>query len=368
MVRGADAVPVRAVEVAAYRIPTASPESDGTLEWEATGLVTVHVEAGGVRGFGYGYLGAAAAELIRKTLAPVVVGMDALSVEEVWDAMRHAARNLGVPGLVQSAVGAVDVALWDLKGRLLDASVSTLLGPRRESIPVYGSGGFTSYDDDRLRAQLGGWAAAGITRMKMKIGREPERDPERVRVAREAVGPEVELFVDANGAFTPAEAIAMAERLADLGVVWFEEPVSSDDHAGLRRVRDRAPAGMAIAAGEYGWDARYFRRMCEDGCADVLQPDPVRAGGFTGFLACAEVCDAFDVPVSSHTAPQLAAHACLATPRTLHAELFHDHQRIARMLFDGAVEPRQGELRPDRGRPGLGLELKTADAERFRLR
>lgn len=366
-VAGTGPVPIRSLEAAAYRVPTASPESDGTLEWDATGLVTVHVEGGGERGFGYGYADPAAGPLIEGTLAPLVAGRDALAVRGAWDAMWHGTRNAGNPGLVRAAMGAVDVALWDLAAKLLGVSVSVLLGPRREAVPVYGSGGFTSYDVPTLQAQLAEWVEAGIPRVKMKIGRDPSSDPARVRAVREAIGAEPELFVDANGAFGPAEAVAMAERLAELDVSWFEEPVSSDHTDALRHVRDRAPAGMRIATGEYGWDVFYFRRLCEAECADVLQPDPVRTGGFTGFLRCAAVCDAFGVPVSSHTAPQLAAHVGLATPRMIHAELFHDHQRIARMLLDGALEPVDGELRPDRGRRGLGLELKATDAERYRV-
>lgn len=367
MTRLSDAVPLGRFEVAAYRIPTSAPESDGTLEWEATGLVVVHVEAGGSRGFGYGYVHPAGAHLIQDVLAPALQGLDAMAVRQAWEGMRRRTRNIGHPGLVMSAIGVVDVALWDLKARLLDVSVSVLLGARREGIPVYGSGGFTSYSIDELQRQLGGWAADGIGAVKMKIGREPDRDPERVEAARDAIGPDVELFVDANGALTAASAIALADRLAEHRISWFEEPVSSEDRAGLRHVRASVPPGVCVAAGEYGATATYFRRFCEDEAADVLMPDVTRCGGFTGFLRCAEVCDSFEVPISAHTAPQLDAHVCPAAPRCLHAEYFHDHARIAHMLFDGALSPVAGELRADRSRPGLGLALKTADAERFRV-
>lgn len=376
MTRSSDAAPLGGLEVAAYRVPTGgvpgspdatAPESDGTLVWDATGLVTVHVEAGGSRGFGYGYVHHAGAVLIRETLGPALEGRDAMDIPGAWEAMRHRARNIGVPGLVMSAIGVVDVALWDLKAKLLDISAAALLGARRDSIPVYGSGGFTSYSVDQLREQLGGWATDGLAMVKMKVGRHPSADVARVRAAGEAVGPDVELFTDANGAFDAAGAIAMAHRFAEHDVAWFEEPTSSDDRAGLRRVRDHAPPGMRVAAGEYASTAFEFRQLCQAEAADVLMPDVIRCGGFTGFLRCAEVCDAFSVPVSAHTAPQLSAHVCLAAPGCLHAEYFHDHARIAHMLLDGALYPDRGTLRPDRGRPGLGLTLKTADAERFRV-
>jgi len=164
----------------------------------------------------------------------------------------------------------------DLKARLLDLPLITLLGAVRANVPVYGSGGFTSYSMAQLQEQLGGWVADGISRVKMKIGRQPASDLDRVRAAREAIGPGAELFVDANGAYTRKQALATACAFTEFDVSWFEEPVSSDDLDGLRLLRDRAPAGMEIAAGEYGYDLFYFRRMLEAGAVDVLQADATR--------------------------------------------------------------------------------------------
>ena len=147
----------------------------------------------------------------------------------------------------------------------------TLLGSVHEVVPVYGSGGFTSYSIEQLQKQLGGWAERGISRVKMKIGTHPDLDLGRVRAAREVIGSGTELFVDANGAYSRKQALAQAHRFAELDVSWFEEPVSSDDLEGLRLLRDRGPAGMDIAAGEYGYDLPYFRRMLEAGAVDVLQ-------------------------------------------------------------------------------------------------
>jgi L-alanine-DL-glutamate epimerase-like enolase superfamily enzyme len=252
---------VERVEVAAFSIPTDRPEADGTLAWDATTLVLVELDGGGHSGLGWTYADAAVGELIRGVLADVICGRDALDVPNAWAAMTGRLRNAVTSGLSAFAVAAVDVAMWDLKARLLDVSLATLLGRRREAVPVYGSGGFTSYSDDMLRAQLGGWVEQGFTRVKMKVGSRPADDPGRVRVARDTVGADVELMVDGNGAWTPAEALAMTERFAGCDVRWFEEPVSSDDLEGLRQVRARAPAGMAVTAGEYVTDAYGFRRM-----------------------------------------------------------------------------------------------------------
>jgi len=359
----ATGVPIREVEVGAYRIATDAPESDGTIAWDATTIVVVEALAGAERGLGYAYADAAAAHLIEDTLAAVVEGRDAMAVPGAWQAMVQAVRNIGRPGIASSAIAAVDVALWDLKARLLGLPLATLLGPLRDGVAIYGSGGFTSYDLGRLQEQLAGWAEAGMTMVKMKVGREPERDGERVAAAREAIGAGCELFVDANGAYARKQALEMAERIAEQQVSWFEEPVSSDDLAGLRLLRDRAPAGMAIAAGEYGYALEYFRRMLEAGAVDVLQADVTRCGGITELLRVGALCAAHEVPLSAHTAPSIHAHAGCAIAPLVHVEYFHDHARIERMLFDGVLEPHGGRLVPDLSRPGLGLELRRADAE-----
>lgn len=358
--------PVRGLSVAAYTIPTDAPEADGTFAWEATTIVIVHVEAGGERGIGYTYADLATARLIEEHLAGVVRGAEALAPQRAWWAMTRAVRNLGRPGVAAMAISAVDVALWDLKARLLALPLATLLGAVHEQVPVYGSGGFTSYSIDRLQYQLADWVQAGIPRVKMKIGRQPQNDLERVVAAREAIGADAALFVDANGAYARKPALTQAERFYERAAVsWFEEPVSSEDLEGLRLLRDRGPAGMEIAAGEYGYEPAYFRRMLAAGAVDVQQADATRCGGITGLLGVAALCQAHQVPFSAHCAPQLHAHACCAIGPLRHLEYFHDHARIERMLFDGALTPTDGALRPDPTRPGLGIELKAREAEDF---
>jgi len=274
-------------------------------------------------------------------------------------------RNLGRPGICSMAISAVDCALWDLKARLLNLPLVTLLGQVRDAAPVYGSGGFISYSDRQLSDQLSRWVEQGIRQVKIKIGRDAIRDVERIRVAREAISPETELYVDANGAYSRKQALTQAERFAPFGVTWFEEPVSSDDLEGLHLLRDRAPAAMEIAAGEYGYDLFYFRKMLAAGAVDVQQADVTRCGGITGFLQVAALCQAHNVPLSAHTAPALHTHVACAVHPFKNVEYFHDHARIEAMLFEGLPQLVHGELRPDLSRPGNGLELKRADAERF---
>jgi len=355
-------VAVDSLDVAAYTVPTDAPESDGTLEWSSTTIVVVEAHGGGETGLGYTYAAGAAATLIREQLEEVVLGADALAPQATALALGHALRNVGRPGVGFCALSAVDAALWDLKARLLGVALADLVGRAHDAVPVYGSGGFCSYSLDRLREQLGGWVADGISRVKMKLGRDPAGDPARLDAAREAIGADAELYVDANGAFAPKEAIRRAARYhGDWDVTWFEEPVSSADLEGLRLVREHS--ALDVAAGEYAFVPRDFANLV--GAVDCLQADATRCGGVTGVLAAAGLAQAHGLDLSAHCAPQLSAHAFCAVPTLRHLEYFHDHVRVERLLFDGVLEPERGVLRPDAARPGLGIELKRQDAEQY---
>ena len=364
----ADTVSVERISASAYTVPTDQPESDGTFAWDSTTLVLVEIDAGGRRGVGYTYTGAAAAEVVSGELSKVVSGRDALTPVASWAAMQHAVRNLGKPGLCATAISAVDIALWDLAARLQGVPLAIAIGAVHDGTPVYGSGEFTSYDDATLAEQLSGWAQLGIPRVKMKVGRDADADERRVRVARAAITDDVLLFVDANGAYARKEALLWAQRFGEHDVRWLEEPVSSDDLPGLRLVRDRGPAGMTIAAGEYGYDLPYFQRMLNAEAVDCLQADVTRALGISGVLRVGALCDARSIDLSLHCAPQVSAHVGCAVWHLRHLEYFHDHVRIEAMAFDGVLEPsKDGVLRPDRQRSGMGLEVRHADLEPYRV-
>jgi L-alanine-DL-glutamate epimerase-like enolase superfamily enzyme len=355
-------VEVERISASAYTIPTDQPETDGTLEWESTTVVVVEASAAGTTGLGWTYAPAAATRLVEEQLAAEVQGHDALDVAGAYAAMQAKLRNAGYPGLGAMAVSAVDVALWDLKARLLELPLASLLGRVHESVPIYGSGGFCSYSDGELARQLEGWVAEGIPRVKMKVGREPERDPERVAVARRAIGDGAELYVDANGAFAAKQALRFLDEIEEQRVNWFEEPVSSRDLAGLRVVRDAAPR-VDVAAGEYAYTLADFRGLID--AVDCLQADVTRCGGVSGLLAASALAAAFELDLSGHTAPTIHGHVLCAVPKLRHLEWFHDHVCIERMLFDGFLEPEGGALRPDPELPGLGVELRRADAEEY---
>ena len=348
------------LRVRTLSIPTDAPESDGTLAWDATEMVVVEAEADGVTGLGWTYADAATGAVVEGKLRDALEGRDADAVPAAWMAMRRAVRNDGATGLAACAISAVDVALWDRFARARGVPLAVALGTFRDAVPVYGSGGFCSYDDAQLGAQLGGWAADGMRMVKMKVGAEPEADAHRVAVAREAIGDGVELFVDANGAYDRRQAVRWAHRFAaEAGVRWLEEPVSSRDLEGLRFVREQAPPAVAVAAGEYVWGPEDARDLLAAGAVDVLQADATRCGGLTGFRAIAALAAAHGVALSAHCSPQLHLHACCAAERLAHLEYFHDHVRIEGMVFDGAVEPVGGALQLDRSRAGHGLSLRA---------
>lgn len=335
------------------------------MTWRSTTLVMVEVNAGGATGLGYTYSDASAAMLIRLGLAEAIAGLDAFDIPAAWQAMRRHVRNMGAGGIAANAISAVDTALWDLKAKLLSLPLARLLGHVRSSVPIYGSGGFITDPDERMVEQLGAWVEqAGCLWVKIKIGSEYERNARRIALARRIIGNRG-LFVDANGAFTPKRALAFTDVLETQGVEWFEEPVSSDNLAGLRLVREHA--AMEIAAGEYGYGLDHFRRMIDRGAIDVVQADATRCLGFTGFFQVAALCETHHLDFSAHCAPALHLGIGLSVPGLRHLEWFQDHARIESILFDGAPVPSDGTITCDATRPGLGLVLKEADAARFEV-
>ena len=360
---------VEALQAAAYTVPTEQEEADGTASWDATTIVVVTVTADGETGTGWTYGAPAIVDVVERVLRRVVVGADVAATPATWAGMVAAVRNHTRAGLCGYAISAVDVALWDLKARLLGCSLAELWGQVRATAPIYGSGGFTTFDAARLDQQLDGWLDDAIPRVKIKIGeswgQRVDRDIARIRQARARIGPGTELYVDANGAYTAQQAIRLMNQVSDADVVWFEEPVSSDDLAGLRHVRQRV--GADVAAGEYGSDLTYFARMCTADAVDCVQVDATRAGGYTEWHRIAALAAGHQLQVSAHCAPNLHAHAGVVTPNLRHLEYFSDHVRIERLLFDNALDPVDGQLRPRPELPGHGMELFTERAEPYRV-
>jgi len=356
---------INGIRAAAYRIPTDKPEADGTFSWDATTMVVVELSAAGKTGLGYTYSDASLVPLIKRTLSPVLLHRSCFDITGCWWAVQRAVRNLGRSGLAACALSALDMALWDLKGRLLEIPLVDLLGRSRETVPIYGSGGFTTYSDKELQTQLSCWVEReGCQFVKMKIGSEPDRDPERVRAARAAIG-EQALFVDANGAFSVKQALDFIQSCQDAGITWFEEPVTSDDLPGLHLLRQLLPKGTDVAAGEYIFTLEDAQRLLSAAAVDVLQVDVTRCGGITGFLKVAALCETAHLDLSGHCAPSAHSAVASAVPRVRHLEWFHDHVRIEQMVFAGAPEASGGAIAPNSDRPGHGLEFIEQQARQY---
>ncbi len=361
-------LPLERLDVACYLVPTDAPEADGTLSWDRTPVVVVEARADGTTyGTGWTYAPRAVGAYVAQELSPLLLGLDVLDIPAAHAAMCAAARDHGRPGLVAAAVSAVDIALWDLKSRLLALPLARLLGAARHTVPVYGSGGFTTYHDTHLASQLGGWVhGQGIDRVKIRIGeawgRAAVRDLDRVRLAREVIGSRAELYVDAGGAYTRKQAVRVGGPLAEHGVGWFEEPVPADDLTGLRLVRDAVVCDVTAGA---GGDLAYFARAAADQAVDCLVLDATRCGGLTVFLRAAALAQAHGLEVSTRGAPHAHAHAAASVPNLRHVEWFHDHVRVESLLFSGALDPTGGSLRPHAS-PGHGVSLRHEDAEAYR--
>ena len=335
--------------------------------WDSTVVVLVELTAAGITGLGVSYANAAAANVAQQLTEKVVLGADPFQIPSIHSAMDRESRNWGRPGLVSNAISAIDTCLWDLKARMLQRPLLDLLGKMRDEIPAYGSGGFTSYTEKQLVDQLTGWAAEGLRAVKMKIGRHPNEDVGRVSAVQKALHGRAELYVDANGAYSRKQALHKAQQFGDLGVTWFEEPVTSDDRIGLHMLVEHAPPLMDVAAGEYCYVLDDARLLIEAQAVDVLQSDVTRCGGVTNFLKIGEVCEVYHYPFSAHTSPSVHATLCCALVKAINVEYFHDHARIEEMIFDGAIRPVNGSLKPDLSRVGLGLELKRTEAEKYQI-
>jgi L-alanine-DL-glutamate epimerase-like enolase superfamily enzyme len=357
---------VERVTTAVYSFPAPAPEADGTLEWRATTAVTVQLDAGGCQGLGWTYSSPAAAEIVRTHLMGAVQDRNAVDIAAGWQAMHRAGRNLGTRGLYLQAMSAVDMAWWDLKARLLDVPLTWLLGRSRDSVPIYGSGGFTTLSERELAEQVQWWQSVGCTAMKIKIGESwgtnVQRDLQRVAQLRRLGGERAELMVDANGGYTVGQALRVGAELDELGVGWFEEPVSSDDVVGLGHLRDRLRCD--VTAGEY--IAELYDAQALVPVVDCLQLDATRCGGYTGFLRASALAQSANLQVSAHCAPALHTPVAASVPNLRHVEWFVDHARLEPLLVDGVPRAEHGALHWSEDGPGHGMRLRSS-ADQYRV-
>jgi L-alanine-DL-glutamate epimerase-like enolase superfamily enzyme len=351
-------------KVDVHLVSAAVPDgiADATRKVETIGFTIVRITTNqGLEGIGVTYHevgGEATREVIRRNMAPKLIGRDPLETEAIWQEFFHYLRGIGRKGVMFCALSAVDIALWDLKGKIVDLPLYRLLGGSSPRAPVYASGGWTSYDDDQLVDEMKGMVARGFRSIKFKVGFEggqrPSRDVQRVRKVREAVGPDIRLMVDANNCFDAASAIQLANRIREYDIFLFEEPVFADDMPGLARFR--RGTDIPLATGEHEYTKFGVRDLLLNEAADIVQVDGARAGGYTEMLKCAALTQAWNVRFAPHAMENIHLHLVAAVPNAVFLERLLMFEDVTAQVFKNAPVPVDGFMTAPE-LPGLGLNL-----------
>ncbi len=355
---------IRDVKTTLLSLPLKDPIADSThtlksIDWI---LVDVYVDSGVVGcshmlTFDYGR------ELLRGVvdyeLKDVVIGMDASAISSVWEACWNRVEYIGQTGVAAWGIAAIDIALWDLLGKSLNCPVSKLLGARQEQVPIYGSGGWLTYSMDQLLAEVTSYVQQGFTAVKMKVGsRDVLHDVDRVRAVRKAIGPKIQLMVDANQAWKVIQAVEFSRKVRDCEIFWFEEPIQKDDHDGYRALATAME--IPVAAGEREYSLQVFRDLLERRALPIVQPDVLRLGGISRCLKLAHLAEAFNAHVASHFYKEIDIHWMAAVSNGLFLEYFP----WLDPLLIHPLEVKNGMVRvPDR--PGLGIDLKPEAIQEF---
>lgn len=336
-------------------IPTIDPTAKGRSQL----FVHIHTDEG-VIGLGMAPGLRAIREVIHENLSPILVGQDPFMIEKLWQDMFWRVRGFGRKGLAFQAIAAIDIALWDLKGKVLNQPIYRLLGPAHESVPIYGSGGWTNYSEAELVAEQTAYVERGIPRVKMKVaknfGQSEREDIERLAAVRDAVGDDVEIYVDANNGYKAKQAIKMSQIFEQFDVAWFEEPVLADDIPGLAQVSQATT--IPVATGEHEYTKYGFRDLLVAGAVDIVQPDVHRVTGITEWMKVAAMADAFNLPVAPHAVSLVHLHCAMATPNLKVVEVLGAEEQSNGVWWT-EVPPYgdDGTWKPFADRPGLGLEI-----------
>ena len=341
---------------------------DATIRHPVAGRAAlfVHVKTDeGIEGLGVCAPGARA--LIEGSLKEILLGQDPLWHEKLWDDMFWRVRGTGRKGLAFCAISGVDIALWDLKAKTFGVPLYRLLGPYTDTVPIYGSGGWTHFTEDELVREQVGYVERGIPRVKMKVaknfGRAEAEDLRRLAAVRKAVGDEVEIYVDANNGYYAKQAIAMSKRFEQYDVRWFEEPVLADDIHGLAEI-SRATT-IPVATGEHEYAKYGFKELISRGGADIVQPDVGRVGGVTEWLKVAHLAHAYNLPVAPHAYQLIHLHLACATPNLKVVEYLGQTEQGDRLWYTEFPEQKDGWWSPYPDRPGLGLELDPTAVRKY---
>ena len=353
---------IKDIKVHLVSAPITAGFSDATRKVETIGFTIVRVTTDqGLEGIGVTYHevgGEATKVLIEKNFAPRLIGADPLATEVIWRDFTQYLRGIGRKGLMFCALSAIDIALWDLKGKIFGLPLYRLLGGNKSEVPVYASGGWTSYADDELVEEITGMVRDGYQMVKFKVGVEGghniRRDVRRVAAVRDAVGPEIGIMLDANNCWDAATGVQFANRVRDLDIMWLEEPVPADDIPGLARFR--RGTDIPLATGEHEYTKFGVRDLILGEAADIIQVDGARAGGYTEMLKIAALTEAWNLGFAPHAMENIQAHLVSAVPNALFLERLLMFEEITASVFKDVPVPVNGMM-PIPDKPGLGLEL-----------
>jgi L-alanine-DL-glutamate epimerase and related enzymes of enolase superfamily len=354
---------IASVEVHLVETPVKGNFADSTRKVETIGFVVVLVKTDtGRTGLGITYHevgGEAIRECINVDIAPRILGRSPMETEALYDESFAYMRGIGRKGLAFCAYSAIDIALWDLKGQMHDLPLFRLLGGKRNVVPVYASGGWTSYSIDELVEEAKRMVSEGYTKMKLKIGvdggKNINEDVRRIRAVREAVGPEVDIMLDANNAWTAATAIRFADKVRELDIFLLEEPVFADDIPGLARFK--RGSNIPVGTGEHEYTRFGVRDLILGNAVDIVQADVARCGGYTESLKIIALIQAWNLQYAPHGMEHMHMHLVAAHSCGLMLERLYMFEQVVGDVFDNPPAPKNGMLTlPET--PGLGLKVK----------
>ncbi|MCL4535018.1 MAG: mandelate racemase/muconate lactonizing enzyme family protein [Bacteroidetes bacterium] len=321
----------------------------------------------GIEGLGWAAGNRGIQAVIETTLKDVLLDKDPLFIEKRWWEMFWTVRGVGRKGIAFCAISAVDIALWDLRAKYHKVPLYQLLGPYTDSVPIYGSGGWTDFTEEELIREQMGYVEQGIPRVKMKVGKDfgqaEREDVHRLAAVRKALGDDVEIYIDANNGYYAKQAIYMAREFAQYNVGWFEEPVLADDIDGLAAVA--AAIDIPVATGEHEYTKYGFKDLITRGGADIVQPDVGRVGGITEWMKVAHLAQAFNLPVAPHAVQTVHLHLACATPNLKVVEYLRVVEDDDKLLFVDFPQQKNGMWSPFKDRPGLGLELNPDTVKKY---
>tara|TARA_B100000949_G_scaffold15701_1_gene12208 strand:- start:643 stop:1749 length:1107 start_codon:yes stop_codon:yes gene_type:complete len=345
-------------------IPTPKEGSGGR------GQIFVHIKTDeDIEGLGMTYASPGVIDVIENSLKSELVGKDPLDIEQLWNDMYWKVRGYGRKGIAFCAISAIDIGLWDLKGKYVNLPLYKLLGAYTDSVPVYGSGGWTNFSEKELLEEMTRYVSDGIPRVKMKVGKDfgssEREDIERVAAVRKIVGDDVSIYIDANNGYYRKQAIYMAKEFEQFQVGWFEEPLIPDDIDGMAEISKAT--SIPIATGEHEYTKYGFRDLISRGGADIVQPDIGRVGGVTEWMKVAHLAHSFNLPVAPHALQLAHLHVACATPNLKVVEYMNVSLEGDKLWYVDFPKQKNGYWSPFHDKPGLGLELDHYSVVKYQI-